>query len=104
MRDVHRGFQLFDIVKIIFLLLLKLISLLLIYIYATVISSDCYLVLLFPNFRSERTDFFSFQIMLNGKTLITMDGRNVVFSVVQDRYVADRHRFFTFSGLCQAHF
>ena len=27
-----------------------------------------------------------FQIMFNGKTLITMDRRNVVFSVVQDRY------------------
>lgn len=25
--------------------------------------------------------------MINDKTLVTMDGRNVVFSVVQDRYV-----------------
>ena len=55
--------------------------------------------------------------MLNGKKLITMDGRNVVFSVVQDRYVADRqsretdrfiearvycrHRFSSFIGLCE---
>ena len=31
-----------------------------------------------------------FQIMINDKTLITMDGRNVVFSVVQDRYVGLR--------------
>ena len=31
---------------------------------------------------------FRFQIMINGKQLIHMDRRNMVFSVVQDGYVS----------------